>query len=193
METGQLTEHIGRTLRSLRRERGWSLDQLAAAAGVSKPMLGQIERGVSNPTVITLWKIAGGLDVPFSAFLNMPQRHATVVRSTEQPVIYDEDDGYVVRTLLSFSRPTQVEVFRASLLPGCSHVADAHGDRVTEAISVETGCLSLQIGGETHILNEGDSVHFSADVGHTYENLQDVACEYLVWLVYPTSAGWGLG
>ena len=54
---------LGDTLRALRKTRGWSLDQTAAATGVSKAMLGQIERGESSPTVATLWKLAGGLHV----------------------------------------------------------------------------------------------------------------------------------
>ena len=49
-----LSLHIGQTLRDLRQQRGWSLDKTAQATGVSKAMLGQIERGESSPTVVTL-------------------------------------------------------------------------------------------------------------------------------------------
>ncbi|SIE94010.1 transcriptional regulator [Mycobacteroides abscessus subsp. abscessus] len=54
-------KNIGENLRNIRRSRGLSLDMAAEATGVSKAMLGQIERGESNPTVTTLWKIASGL------------------------------------------------------------------------------------------------------------------------------------
>ena len=65
----ELTQHIAATLQLLRKQRSWSLDKAAQATGVSKAMLGQIERGESSPTVATLWKIATGFQTSFSTFL----------------------------------------------------------------------------------------------------------------------------
>lgn len=64
-----IAQHLAATLKHLRQQRGWSLSRLAEETGVSKAMLGQIERNESSPTVATLWKIATGLNVPFSAFI----------------------------------------------------------------------------------------------------------------------------
>ncbi|HSU80106.1 MAG TPA: helix-turn-helix transcriptional regulator, partial [Candidatus Angelobacter sp.] len=61
MEKGQLNALIGQRLKHIRVTKGLSLDRVAELTGVSKPMLGQIERAQSNPTVSTLWKIAEGL------------------------------------------------------------------------------------------------------------------------------------
>ncbi|HFF9481520.1 TPA: helix-turn-helix domain-containing protein, partial [Serratia marcescens] len=47
----ELAGHLAHTLRTLRTQRGWSLTQAAEYTGVSKAMLGQIERGESSPTV----------------------------------------------------------------------------------------------------------------------------------------------
>lgn len=63
------TTLIGERLREIRTDLNLSLDDAAKATGVSKPMLGQIERGQSVPTITTLWKIATGLKTPLSAFL----------------------------------------------------------------------------------------------------------------------------
>ena len=68
-----LTHYLATTLRTLRHQREWSLSRLAEETGVSKAMLGQIERNESSPTVATLWKIATGLNVPFSTFISPPQ------------------------------------------------------------------------------------------------------------------------
>ena len=65
----ELTQHIAATLQLLRKQKSWSLDKAAQATGVSKAMLGQIERGESSPTVATLWKIATGFQTSFSTFL----------------------------------------------------------------------------------------------------------------------------
>ncbi len=64
-----LSKHISLTLKELRRERGWSLDKAAIATGVSKAMLGQIEREESSPSIATLWKIASGFNTSFSSFI----------------------------------------------------------------------------------------------------------------------------
>ena len=53
-----IAQHLSATLKTLRQQRGWSLSRLAEETGVSKAMLGQIERNESSPTVATLWKIA---------------------------------------------------------------------------------------------------------------------------------------
>lgn len=59
---------IGERLKEIRANRVLTLDDTAKITGVSKPMLGQIERGQSIPTITTLWKIATGLKVPLSSF-----------------------------------------------------------------------------------------------------------------------------
>ena len=56
-------------LRALRTGRAWSLDRAAQETGVSKAMLGQIERGESSPTIATLWKIASGFNTSLSSLI----------------------------------------------------------------------------------------------------------------------------
>ena len=60
---------IAKNLLKIRKEKGLSLEKTAELTGVSKAMLGQIERNESNPTVSTLWKIAKGLKISFSSLL----------------------------------------------------------------------------------------------------------------------------
>lgn len=70
---------VATALKNLRRQRQLSLAQCAALTGVSKAMLGQIERNESGPTVATLWKIADGLQVPFSWFIQPPPSNSTTL------------------------------------------------------------------------------------------------------------------
>lgn len=69
MQEDSFKTHIAKHIKALRQHKGLSLDATAKATGVSKAMLGQIEREESSPTIATLWKIASGLDTSFSAFL----------------------------------------------------------------------------------------------------------------------------
>ena len=75
-----LTLLIAQNLKRIREEKRLSLDRLAELTGVSKSMLGQIERGESSPTVATVWKISNGLKVSFTALLSSPQSDTIVVR-----------------------------------------------------------------------------------------------------------------
>ena len=67
--TPEPAAYLATSLRALRNEKHWSLDRAAQETGVSKAMLGQIERGESSPTIATLWKIASGFHVSLSSFL----------------------------------------------------------------------------------------------------------------------------
>src|SRR3954464_13288785 len=62
---------VGKNLRRLRTQRGWSLERLAKASGGSRAMLGQVELGQSAPTINVLWKIARALGLPFSALISV--------------------------------------------------------------------------------------------------------------------------
>lgn len=80
-----ITQHPATTLKALRQARGWSLSKLAEETGVSKAMLGQIERNESSPTVSTLWKIATGLNVPFRRLsLQKANRRRCSIRSSRR-------------------------------------------------------------------------------------------------------------
>jgi XRE family transcriptional regulator, regulator of sulfur utilization len=161
-----------------------TLDQLAEMTEVSKPMLGQIERGESNPTVVTLWKIANGLHVPFSSFLENPTRRVTVIKGEDQPKVSDENGDYTIRNVLSIRHPHPTEAFHVCLLSGSHHVSPAHGSTVTEGIWVTRGQLLLELDEQVYVLNNGDSVHFTADMNHTYRNSYDDDCEFIVVLSY---------
>ncbi|MCL6633273.1 MAG: XRE family transcriptional regulator [Alicyclobacillus herbarius] len=186
MDAEKLPLRIGQSLRRLRRQRGWSLDELAAASGVSKPMLGQIERGESNATVVTLWKVAQGLRVPFSALLQDVERPAvTVVRRADQPVVADDEGRYTVQNGLTVPATHPLELYQARLAPLTRHVAEKHGTHVREAIWVLSGKLVLSLLGDTLQLEAGDAAHFIADAPHTYHNpAADMDCTFLMALLY---------
>jgi transcriptional regulator with XRE-family HTH domain len=101
-----IAQHLATTLKTLRQQRGWSLSRLAEETGVSKAMLGQVERNESSPTVATLWKIATGLNVPFSAFI--------VADESTAPTAFDPQQQAMVVT--PFSRGTRSCVLTTSRL-----------------------------------------------------------------------------
>ena len=85
-----LNATIAANLKRLRLERNLSLGQLAELSGVSKVMLGHIEKGDSNPTINMLWKIANGLKVPYTMLIDEQENDSEFVsrhQRTEQDEI----------------------------------------------------------------------------------------------------------
>ncbi|WP_088103566.1 helix-turn-helix domain-containing protein [Halalkalibacter urbisdiaboli] len=189
MDKEQLSQMIGEKLKQLRFERNWSLDQLAKQTGVSKPMLGQIERGESNPTVSTLWKIAKGLNVSFTAFLEEEKPNVTVVDRRNIEPITEEQESFKVYPLFlkPFNKP--FEIFSVQLEPGCEHHSEPHTRGVEEYIVVEEGELTLYINEQSYTLEKGQAIHFVTDQAyHRYGNNQKEACTFTMLIYYPNSS-----
>ena len=90
----QLDKNIAFNLKRIRKSKNMSLDMLAERTGVSKSMLGQIERGVSNPTVSTIGKIVDGLKVPFEQLIYDRQEFMVMPSLEEAPVFRVKETNY---------------------------------------------------------------------------------------------------
>ena len=169
-------EHLAATLRAKRREYGWSLDKAALETGVSKAMLGQIERGESSPTVATLWKIATGFHCSLSSLLE-PIPTATsagvVYRSSGAIRSQPASEGMLVAPLFPYERRFAFELFELTLLPGYERYSDAHEAGVTEHVIVLRGTMEVLVEGLWMKLAEGQAVRFSADRAHGYRNTSE--------------------
>ncbi|MBS4175047.1 XRE family transcriptional regulator [Bacillus sp. FJAT-49736] len=182
MDKNFLSEQIGQQLRFYRRQRKLSLDEVAELTGVSKPMLGQIERGTSNPTVAVLWKIAAGLQVPIASFL-MQNPSIKYLRMEDQPFIKEDNDLF--ETFNTFASPgIPFENYRIRIQPGCTHHSEAKGIGVTKIVTVYTGCLLIKIGEEQYSLEKGDAISFSSDIHQEYRNTMDETCEFNMIIHY---------
>ncbi|MFI8416409.1 helix-turn-helix domain-containing protein [Serratia sp. NPDC078593] len=169
-----LGEHLARTLKDLRGQRGWSLTQTAEYTGVSKAMLGQIERGESSPTVATLWKIATGFNVSFSAFLERStQPQPTLHRHGELPVFHQENAAMQVVPLFPYDQQLGFDMFVIDLAPGAFSESSAHEPGVIEHVVVISGELELEINGQWSVLAAGEAMRFQADCPHAYRNSSD--------------------
>ncbi|MGY4689501.1 helix-turn-helix domain-containing protein [Salibacterium sp. K-3] len=170
MEKDQLNAHIGKKLREIRSRKGYSLDEAAERTGVSKPMLGQMERGVSNPTVGTLWKIADGLQVPFTTFVEMERPPAAQVRFNELETLEGEKGGFHVKPVFSKDSRTPFEVFYVDMDQGRHYESEAHQEGVEEYIFILSGNVGVVAGADTFHLEQGDALRFEADQDHAYIN-----------------------
>lgn len=166
-------KHISKTLKSLRQARGWSLDKAAQETGVSKAMLGQIEREESSPTIATLWKIASGFDTSFSSFIeeiNHKSMTKPVHRFGKGKLLHPQDKKMRVMPLFPFDPNLDLEIFKLDLLPGCEHLSPPHQLGVIEHILVAKGEMEVLIDNAWTPLKQGEGLRFNADVAHGYRN-----------------------
>ncbi|AEJ40969.1 transcriptional regulator, XRE family [Sulfobacillus acidophilus TPY] len=182
-----ITQAVGHTLKAIRLARGLTLDQVARLTGVSKPLLSQLERGETNPTVITLWKIAQGLGVPFAQLLESLESRTDVRWETEHPTLSDQHGRYHVTRVARLDHPTPVELYRCVLAGSTRQPAVAHGPGVTEAIWVMTGRLTVEVGDQSYQLDTNHSLVFLADRPHNYQNPSSEPVTYIVVESYPAS------
>lgn len=181
----QINLDIGRNINRIRKERNLSLDKVAELTRVSKAMLGQIERGESNPTVTTLWKIANGLRVSFSSLIKGEIPSVTVISVNDVTPIVENKGKYRVYPLFPFHPKKQFEIFSIVLEPGCSHESEAHYEGVEEYIIVTNGTVDIGIEQETYAIPAGSSIHFQADRPHTYRNTSTSPAVCTVMIHYP--------
>lgn len=175
---------IGENLRQLREERGYSIGGLSELVQVSKSMLSQIEKGETNPSVGTIWKIANGLRVSFTELLNEDPATYKVVRRTELQGISQEDHMYSIWPYFPYDREKRFEMYTFELEPHSEHYSEAHVRGVEEYFIVNDGCLTLAIGRKKVFLEAGDAITFKADKEHSYVNDSDVIAKGTIVLYY---------
>lgn len=181
----QISQNIGERLKELRGTRGLTLEDAAELTGVSKPMLGQIERGQSSPTINTLWKISAGLKIPLSFLCRQKETEVTAAGPEEQSRITEEDGGMRAYPLFPFDPLRNVEIFYLEFDPGVRHSSEAHEDGVEEYILMIGGKLKMTAGTEEAVVEGTQSVRFRADVPHVYENVSETVCTAYNVIFYP--------
>jgi XRE family transcriptional regulator, regulator of sulfur utilization len=175
-----ITQAIGRTdgslgsrVKSLREAMDLSLRDLAERSGVSAPMLSQVERGDTSPTLAVAQKIAAGLDLTLSQLLRLDEdRHVVVVRAGEGRT--RRRRGHRVEELSPPLPGQRADVSVHTLVPGAATGGPGdpplHEPGSRETAVVLAGAVELFIDGQRHELAEGDSVTFDADLPHHFEN-----------------------
>lgn len=166
----EILNRIASVLKTLRKERGWSLDKAAQETGVSKAMLGQIERAESSPTISILWKIASGFKVPFSLFIaDEHLDHGTGQTKTLHP----SDDKIKVLSIFPYDEKLKCEMFLIELLPGCEHRSLPHQPNVIEHVLVAEGSMEVFLNSTWKLLTKGQGLRFDACQPHGYRNFSE--------------------
>ncbi len=172
-ESTPVAPPIGARVRALREAMGLSLRDLAERSGVSAPMLSQVERGETSPTLMVAAKVAEGLELTLSQLLRLDEAdHVVVIRAKERRRL--RHAGHRVEELTPPLPGQRADVSLHSLAPGATTGGAGdppiHEPGSRETAVVLTGAVNLVIDGESHELRQGDSVTFDADLAHHFTN-----------------------
>jgi transcriptional regulator with XRE-family HTH domain len=165
--------HIGPRVRALREAMDLSLRDLAERSGVSAPMLSQVERGETSPTLQIAGRIAAGLELRLSQLLRLDETGTVmIVRAGERRGA--SHGGHSFEILTPPLPGQRAELSRHTLAVGAQ--TGGPGDRPMhepgsrEIALVEGGSVVLDIDGDRHALATGDCITFDADLPHHFEN-----------------------
>jgi transcriptional regulator with XRE-family HTH domain len=164
---------VGARIRALREAMGFSLRDLAERSGVSAPMLSQVERGETSPTLAVAEKIAAGLELTLSQLLRLDEgEHVAVSRAGHRRRY--ERGGHrfeeLTPPLPGQRADVSLHTLKAGATTGGPDDPPMHEPGSRETAVVLTGVLALTVDGTRHELHAGDSVTFDADLPHHFEN-----------------------
>lgn len=181
-----LTQSLARNVRRWRAERGFTLDTLAARAGVSRGMLIQIEQARTNPSIGTVVKIGDALGVSIPTLLDYEQGPRVRVVPADRAVrLWHTEDGSFNRLLAGTEAPGPLEMWDWRLMPGESSDSDPHPAGTVELLHVTAGELTLTVEGAEHRVPAGASASFEADTPHTYGNRGERPMEMILAVSVP--------
>ncbi|WP_322048626.1 cupin domain-containing protein [Paraburkholderia sp. J67] len=160
---------IGEKIRALRQRLSQTLDQTATAAGISKPFLSQVERGLASPSLTSLSGIARALGVTMQYFVETPSEERSVKRGDQLEFFGFADSANLFARLTNTSDGRQLESILVRLPVGNtrSEVTTHAGE---EFLYVIDGELSLELEGKAFVLQTGDSAHYQSTVPHSWSN-----------------------
>lgn len=185
MVANQLDKNIAANLKRIRKSKNMSLDMLAEKTGVSKSMLGQIERGESNPTVATIAKIVDGIRIPFEDLIYPISEKVEVIDQSLLPVLKAEKGVYEIKSIFPYDRQRNFEVYELSIEPGESCKRFLPEDSIFEYIMVNQGELTLQTPQGCYQVDASHALKISVGSEYTYMNHSD---EKLVFHIFAATA-----
>lgn len=188
--TDDVAAAVGRNVRALRQQRGLTIDALAAASGVSRGTVIQVETARGNPSIATLCNLAAALRVGVGSLVdNDATPHVVVRRSHEAAQLWTSPAGSSAVFRIGTDPPDVLELWDWTLQPGDAFDGEAHPGGTAEVLSVVAGRLALRVGATEHELDEGDTVMFEAHAPHRYTGASDVPTRFTMVVLQAGDAG----
>lgn len=176
---------LGSRIRDLRRERGLTLRDLSSSTGLSTGLLSQVERGVTDPSLAALRRIARALEVPiFGLFQGEDAGEVAVVRRSRRMLVRSPGGGTTYARVSPGSG--RLELLEGRLDPGAASSDDPWSHPSEECVVVLSGEVVVEVNGGRHELGPGDSCYFDSRLPHRYINEGAAAATFLLAVTPPS-------
>lgn len=164
--------NIGSRLGDLRKRKQMTLDQLSSKSGVSKSILSQIERNISNPTVSTMMRIADALEETLSGFfMNIDEGKSSPIETSKETPNISSKDGLCELSILGAGETVSwLQWYVLTMKPKGKLPSKSHGSNTFENITVISGEVVVHLKKQTETLKVGDTFRFPTNQEHTLMN-----------------------
>ncbi len=181
----ELEQAIGLRIRTLRTEKGLTLDHLATASGVSRAMISRIERAEASPTASLLARVCAALGLSLSEFFaDKGQEASPLSRRQDQQVWRDPETGYMRRAVSPPGTSSNVDIVDVEFPAGArvSFPPHAASRGMTQHVWLFDGELEMTVGEIVHRLKPGDCLFMPVGEGHVFHNPDHAPARYCVVL-----------
>lgn len=170
-DIAQVSLAVANRIRSWRKEKKLSLDELSRRASVSKGMLVEIEKGAANPSIAILCKLAAALGVSVADIVNVSSEPLVhLIEKEAIPVLWQGDEGGCARLLAGTSGPDMIELWQWEMYPGERFTSPGHPAGTFELLHVNEGALTLTVDETVTQVNAGMSAVAKTEAAHGYAN-----------------------
>jgi transcriptional regulator with XRE-family HTH domain len=185
MEELSIDRRIAHRLKSLRAERGWSLDELAGRSDVSRATLSRLENAEVSPTASVLGKLGAAYELTISRLMHLVEDDfAPLIRRNAQPVWSDPSIGFKRRSVSPPAQTLSAEVLECALEPGTRIAYDEPPRRGLEHhLLLIEGRLDITVDGASHALRTGDCLRYQLFGASTFATPADSGARYILVVV----------
>jgi transcriptional regulator with XRE-family HTH domain len=162
-----------------------TIDQVAAAAEVTKGFVSRVERDETSPSVATLVTLCEVLSLPVGTLFEVAE--TALIRRADAPQIHLTGDG-AAESLVTPRGQARLQVIRSTIAPGGSGGEELYTlNCELEVLHVLKGRLDLVFSKETHRLMAGDTVTVAGREPHTWKNPDSARGADAIWVIVPAS------
>jgi transcriptional regulator with XRE-family HTH domain len=181
---------VGRNVRALRQQRRMTIDALAAASGISRGTVIQIETARGNPSIATLTSLAQALRVGVASLVDdVTEPRVVIRRASDAASLWQSHAGSNAVFRIGTDPPDVVELWDWTLQPGDAFDGEAHPIGTQEVLSVLSGRLGLRVGNTEQVLDTDDTALFQAHAPHRYACAGDEPVRFTMVVLQPGDAG----
>jgi transcriptional regulator with XRE-family HTH domain len=178
--SGTGDEPLGLKIREIRNQRGWTFKQLSVMSGLNINTLSLIENGKTSPSIYTLQRLADALDVPIKEFFEAVEPSKPVIYTPHDQRPGASGEKTFIENLGKELKSSTLEPFVVKMEKYATSGGRTLFHSGYEFVYCLSGKIMYYVQEAEYMLNPGDSLLFSAQIGHRWENINEGESQLLL-------------